>query len=263
MSLSITRSQRSLLFFFSASGYIAWCSGLEGRLEAEIITAPHLATIASLPQRPPPRLSSIIVRDPFAEELPDSAPVAVRDSSDGDSSFPSAALADDGPSVPNIADLPGGDAPPAQTLALKATIVGPNPVAYVQAGTAMEIVRVGDLLRGRRVDRIDLEGVDLSDGSRLVLPNTFAAAAPSEMARSAEPAVSPADLRQTVVRQAAGNAPTPEPAPQAAPTPSPAPPSPGPLPTVNQNGIPVGVNPTSDPNAPTPYPYPYPYAPQR
>lgn len=262
MSFSITRAQRSLLFFFSASGYIAWCSGLDGRLEAEIIATPHLQMLASLPQRPPPRVSSIILRDPFAEEQPDAVPVA--DANGADPSVSNAALADDGPRVPDIADLPGSDASVPQTLTLKATIVGSNPVAYVQDGPGMDIVRVGDLLGGRRVNRIYLQGVSLSDGTRLALPGMFVPTPPPEMPAPAKTGAPVADLRKTLAeQQAAGKAPATDAAPQATPTPSPGFPSPAPRPTVNQNGIPVGVNPTSDPNAPTPYPYPYPYAPQR
>ncbi|MGP6159191.1 MAG: hypothetical protein ACLPYS_17070 [Vulcanimicrobiaceae bacterium] len=264
MTLSITRAQRSLLFFFSASGYIAWCSGLDGRLAAQIVAAPRLATLASLPERPPPRVSSIIRRDPFAEERADIAPVSVADSGGGDLGAPAATVADDGVTVPNIADLPGGDAPVPQTLVLKATIVGPNPVAYVQDGSGMDIVRVGDLLGGRRVRRIDLQSIELNDGSRLELPGMFAA--PPAAPNPSLPAGIPGRTvrKQVVEQQSASAAPSAVPSPPPPqPTPRPGYPSPGPLPTVNRNGIPVGVNPTPDLNAATAYPYPYPYPPQQ
>ena len=51
-------------------------------------------------------------------------------------------------------------------LAVRATIVGPNPVAYVENGTVMDIVRVGDTLGEQRIVRIDLRGITFGDGSQ-------------------------------------------------------------------------------------------------
>jgi hypothetical protein len=263
MSFSITRSQRSLLFFFSASGYIAWCSGLDSRLEAQIVAAPGPRPLASLAQRPPPRVSSIIRRDPFVEEQP--ASISAADSNGDAAPVPDAALADDGPSVPNIAELPSIDASGPQTLVLKATIAGPNPVAYVRDGADMDIVRVGDLLAGRRVRRIDLQGLEFGDGSRLELPGAFVATPAPETPNPSNAVIPIADLRKLLAaQQGTPKVPPAAASPQAtaAPTPS-GYPTPGPLPTVNQRGIPVGVNPTPDLSAPTAFPYPYPYPPTR
>jgi hypothetical protein len=115
------------------------------------------------------------------------------------------------------------------------------------------------------VRHIDLQGIALSDGSRLDLPGTFVATPPPETGGPPNVVVPISDLRRLLAAQQAGNGVPATSGPQAAPTSAITPgyPSPGPLPTVDQRGIPVGVSPTPDVNDPTAFPYPYPYAPQR
>ncbi len=263
MNLSITRRQRSLLFFLSASGYVAMCSGLGDRLEAQIITPPPLPSFTIAPERFPPRVASLITRDPFVAQ-PQGGDSTSRGSRNGTPSARTLALADDGPAVPNIAEDPGASGPPL-TLVLKATIVGNNPVAYVENGSAMDIVRVGDLLGERRVKRIDLQGIEFDDGARLELPRIIFTTPPPSSRQPDDAVVPLADLRRLLaVPQPERASPTAGPAPQptSPSTLTASPPTPGPMRTINQNGLPVGVNPTSDPNR-SPYPYQYLYVPRR
>jgi hypothetical protein len=165
--------------------------------------------------------------------------------------------------VPNIAEVAEADSP-AMQVSVRATIVGPNPVAYVENGAVMDIVRVGDTLGDQRIVRIDLRGISFSDGSRLDLPDAYAATPPPARASDSAITLRLAEIRRLLAPKQAQVAPAATP-PAGVPSPSPSAtyPTPGPLPTVNAQGIPVGVNPTFDPTAPTPYPYPYPYAPPR
>jgi len=281
--ISLTRSQRAALLFVSASAYLAWYAGFGERLEAQSIagTPPPSLTIAA--HGAPPRLSSVIVRDPFA-----GAPAAeTRDESDRNVA-PGAARTTPGANppgrtteapleatVPNIAGVRDAshdiarESGPATTLVVRATIVGRNPVAYVANGTVMDIVRIGDRLGDRRIGAIDLRGIGFTDGSRLDLPGAFVAA-PSVPKAASSVTIKLEDLRRLILAPGAASPPlapgagTRPTTPVAATTPPATPsgfPTPGPLPTVDARGIPVGTNPTPNANGPTPYPNPYPYAP--
>jgi len=175
--------------------------------------------------------------------------------------------------VPNIATTSMVSQPPVP-LVVRATIVGANPVAYVEQGTAMDIVRVGDVLGNERVETIDLRGLSFASGARLDLPQGYQA--PPRPVRQGAPSFAlPFDLLRRLVAPRSpqsttasplAQAPSPFPLPRTAPpfpnsTPGDA--SPSRLPTVDTRGLTVGTNPTADPNAPTPFPYPYPYAPPR
>lgn len=272
MRISLSQRQRALLLFLSASAYTAWFSGLGDRTSAgELGAVPQpFVTIDVRPDLP--RVASLIVRDPFAGKpsanartTSDRAPAADASSSQRDLAVANVPGGSGAVVVPDIANA--GAAPAAAlTLVLRATIVGPNPVAYVANGTAMDIVRVGDTLGERRVAKIDLRGIAFDDGTRLDLPVTYLATPPPARKRSAsDERLTLETLRRFLLpaREQRANAASAS-QPQAMPPPpsqTQAFPTPGPLPTANMQGLPVGVNPTSDPNAPTPYPNPYPYAP--
>ena len=262
MTFTLTRRGRTLLLFLSAAGYTAWFSGLGDRTEAQGVAEPNVRAF-TLPRAPlSPNVAAAIVRDPFAG-APGQAALSIGAAAPNFAIPERAADVPAGVVVPNIGEVADAD-PPAMQLAVRATIVGPNPVAYVENGTVMDIVRVGDTLGEQRIVRIDLRGITFGDGSRLDLPDAYAATPPP--ARAVESAITlrVADLRRLLAPRQAPVAPIATPS-AAIPTPSPSAsyPTPGPLPTVNAQGIPVGVNPTFDPTAPTPYPYPYPYAPPR
>jgi hypothetical protein len=154
-------------------------------------------------------------------------------------------------------------------LVLKATIAGPDPVAYVSDGNAMLVVRGGDAIDGKRVRSVDLRGLTFDDGTRLELPER-AAAAPSAGARSGgraerrerrskpHPAGGSSHERSSPATAPASTA---GPAAPAAFESPPAEPTPGGLPTIKPGPYPAGGRPTSDPAAPTAMPYPYPYPP--
>ena len=273
--IAVTRAQRTGLLFISASAYLAWFSGFDGRLEAQGIERAQAPILTIVPRGKPPQVGSIIRRDPF-----DGAPQSPLQRVAGTNDAPP----ERGPSptertmVPNISESSGdptlaGVAEPSQgevgaleTLVVRATIVGANPVAYVANGSAMDIVRVGDRLGDRRIARIDLRGIAFSDGSRLDLPGAFIAT-PTPQKRAAAVTIKLADLRRLLLRPTAQTPPLAPPngapaAPVGIATPAAATyPTPGPLPTIDPRGIPVGTNPTPDANGPTPYPNPYPYAP--
>lgn len=268
MTLSLTPRQRTLLLFLSASGYTAWFSGLGDRTEAEVLGTRSAPIVTIDAPSPLPRVASVIRRDPFASK-PQAKPAhvpGVPPLESGDANSAAIAVANtqpvskDGVVVP---DIEIGSATPLALL-LRATIVGPQPVAYVANGTAMDIVRVGDTLGERRVAQIDLRGISFADGTRLDLPDAFVPTPRPERrrAKAGDPITLQA-LRRLLLstkKQDAATVPEPaEPAPSAGSVSNY--PTPGPLPTVDMQGLPVGVNPTANPNAPTPYPYPYPYAP--
>ena len=270
MRLTLTARQRSLLLFLSASGYTAWFSGLGERTDAGELGAVSQPFATVGVRADLPRVASLIVRDPFAGKpsvgparvMPDRSHPA--NDADADSAVPLARAPgkSDGVVVPDIAGAGAGL--PALTLVLRATIVGPNPIAYVANGTAMDIVRVGDTLGERRVTKIDLRGIAFDDGTRLDLPVAYLATPQPARRRSAsDDRISLEALRRLLLpareANAARNTATQAPPPQPAQTETV--PTPGALPTVDMRGLPVGVNPTSDPNGPTPYPNPYPYAP--
>jgi hypothetical protein len=275
MRLTITSRQRALLLFVSASGYTAWFSGLGDRTSAEEL-GPVAQPFVTVGERPDlPSVAAIIVRDPFAgKPLPGAASGANANANANAARNPvqpSSAVGSGDVVVPDIASRSGGASGEA-TLVLRATIVGPEPVAYVANGTAMDIVRVGDSLGERRVAKIDLRGIAFADGTRLDLPDAYVP--PPEPARhraANEDRISLAVLRRLLLPSHAQPLPdgrsdgnTPNPQMQATPlqtASASAFPTPAPLPTIDMRGLPVGVNPTADPNGPTPYPNPYPYAP--
>lgn len=284
MKVSLTPRQRATLLFLSASGYIAWFSGLGDRIEAQGLGRADASTFTIVEPGRAPSVAGVIRRDPFAGKPAEHAtlgtmepPSARPDNAVGpsdDAAHPrgdaAVAIANDasGVTVPNIGPEPRMAAQasaPTLTLALRATIAGPSPVAYVENGTVMDIVRVGDTLGERRIAKIDLRGIAFADGTRLDLPET-APSSPQQPAKSgprptAARAITIENLRRLLIPTRTQPAATSN-VPQTAPRPSAVIyPTPAPLPTIDQRGLPVGVNPTPDPNAPTAYPYPYPYAP--
>lgn len=281
--IALTPRQRSLVLFLSASSYIAWFSGLGERLDAQGISGSPSPGMTIEPRPLPPRVNTVIRRDPFA-----GAPASTETSQSMGASRTRTLAYDSGANIPNVSggasnsagsvpDIGGAQPYPTSetdprgngsslTLVVRATITGTNPVAYVANGTMMDIVRVGDRLGDRRIAKIDLRGLAFTDGSRLDLPGNFDAT-PAPRGGNDAVTIKLEDLRKLLVG-ARANPPLAPPAgtnPTALAVPKPAPtntfPTPGPLPTVNQRGIPVGTNPTFDPNAPTPYPETYPYAP--
>jgi len=248
--LSLTPLQRTSLLTFSGLTYgLAFLTNA-GALRAQ--PAPSSLRIAATPGHAAIVVAASIRRDPFAATP---APQRIVHSADGvrvASGGPGFAPVPAGLSVPSIDGLTESAAEPTRTLALKATIAGPEPVAYVEDGQTLQIVRPGDAIAGLRVRSIDLHGVVFDDGTQLELPE-----------RSSPP-TAPAH-RATAARVVAQ--PTASAAASAAQSPSPsatsiaAEPTPGPLPTPRAGAYPLGARPTSDPAAPTAFPYPYPYAP--
>jgi len=264
---------RTALLFISAAGYLASFSDLGGPLQAEMLPdAKRAAVLVDLERDAAlPSLASLIRRDPFAG-VP--RPRRLRN----------APRWSDPPNEPLVPDIDPGAAgelaaaaPAPETLqvAVRATITGAHPVAYVAEGADLQIVRVGDIVAGRRVAAIDLRGLALSDGLRVDLPESYlptpqpaAASEPdlqsalSELARSRRgfheraappaPALTPAAAPAAAIPAEAG-APAPA-APSASTTPAP-------MRTVDSRGIAPGVNPTPDLVDPTAFPYPYPYPP--
>ena len=291
MKLSLTRRQRAMLLFLSASGYTAWFSGVGERGEAQGFATESPAGVSISERRLPPRVASVISHDPFsgkptvATNAPNAKITTQTGGPNGSAASgttprtPTSAAASvaaiaggglgagaRGNVVPNIGADPNvaSDATgPTLTLMLRATIIGRNPVAYVENGTMMDIVRVGDSLGDRRVAKIDLRGIAFTDGSRLDLPDTYISTpAPRRPTATQQRGLTLNDLRRLLIPpQPSATQGSSEGAPLPAPTGTY--PTPGPLPTVNTQGLPVGVNPTPNPYNPTPYPYPYPYAPPR
>lgn len=269
---SLSRRQRTVLLFISASAYLASFSGLGNRIDARGLARDTTSAFAFEPRRTLARIGTIIVRDPFAgapqrraliDEIAGAPSVSnsVTRSSDIaiDTTIPDIATAVDD-RVANARNIVGEAA--ASILVVRATIVGRNPVAYIANGSAMDIVRVGDRLGDRRIVSIDIRGIAFSDGTRLDLPGAFVASPARVRPGSSSITIKLDDLRRLLARE------RPSPAPHSAttrpvamPTPASSFPSPGPLPTVDARGIPAGSNPTPNASGPTPYPIPYPYAP--
>jgi hypothetical protein len=264
VKLTLTRRARGWLLFLSAASYTAWFSGLGDRSDAAGFDATYPASVSTPHFDAAPVVAAVIARDPFAgapSHDAGSKPVDTTASFAQDAG-PLQRIAGTAPSVivPNIGDIANASAP--LPLVVRATIVGSNPVAYVENGSAMDIVRVGDTLGEQRVVKIDLNGLTFADGSRLELPGA-AGVAPPPAAQPVSVAQRLDQIRVLLTHLDARIMQSPAPPPVSVPLPSSTPgfPSPAPLATVDSRGIPVGVNPTSDPNAPTPYPDPYPYAP--
>jgi hypothetical protein len=246
MAFRLSMAQRCGCFVLAALVYAAALASGHERLDAQTASFRTAGVV------PPPAarlvsIANVIRRDPFAATPSPSGgsqdPPAQGDRPNlvADVSIPP------GLTVPDIAAAaqPFAEAP--RTYVIKATIIGSSPVAYVDDGTNLRIVRVGDSLGGRSVQLIDLWGITFTDGSRLTLPE-----------HHDESQASP---RSTESRHTRGRPTTQSHAPQTAipaePLPSQSPPTPGPLPTVKPGAFPLGTAPTSDPSAPTAFPYPY------
>jgi hypothetical protein len=239
---------------------VVWLCRAELGLEAQTL-APD-ARLTGLTTTSPLRPHvEAIVRDPFA-----GAPEA--DGPPGLLTSPSASNAvSAGVRVPDIDTA--GYAAPATQLVVRAAIVGPNPVAYVDDGSGMQIVRIGDVVGGRNVSAIDLQGILFADGTRLDLAPAPARESSSDRLRArphARRQRMDGELRASPIAASPGVASTSPASPRgAAASPSPAPellyPTPGPLRTADARGLAPGVNPTPDFFDPTPFAYPYPYAP--
>jgi hypothetical protein len=146
--------------------------------------------------------------------------------------------------------------PPAETeFVLKATIVGAAPVAYLASGTAMRIVRVGDMVGGRKVDSIDARGIELSGSMRLELAASATPHLTSAPRRASRPPFNAARVRDFAASSTSASS-----APSLAGSEPPT--TPGPPPTIRPGAYPLGSRPSSDPSAPTALPYPYPYPPK-
>lgn len=195
-------------------------------------------------------------RDPFAVATPYAPMVTPQSAVPRAFAPPTAALA--------VPDIVPSDAPlPERALAVRATITGSRAVAYVANGTAMDIVRVGDIVGDRRVAAIDLHGIAFADGSRLELPDGFARR--SDPAQTHAVTLSIEDLRRLMTPLTRTAAPSPSPASTGAAMPyatsAASNSTPAPLTTVDRRGLRPGDNPTPDLVDPTAYPLPYPYAP--
>ena len=269
MMITISRGQRSLLFFLSASGYVAWFAGVGAPLNAQNVVGQRIASLTIPASSPLPRVAEAIRRDPF-EGAPQEAgfdrqSVPPASAEDG-TARPTQTFAADFPDndhVPNIATgaaMPDAAQAPAPTLVVRATIVGRTSVAYVANGSEMDIVRVGDSLGDRRVVKIDIEGIAFDDGTRLDLAAGYDGTPAPVARKNGSVTVSLDQLRKLLrsVPATAVSTPVPPPAPPTA-EPSLAPAQS--LPTADVTGLIPGQNPTSNPGAPTAFPYPYPYPP--
>jgi hypothetical protein len=264
VSFAITRRTRAILVFVSAGAYVLSLCDVSERTEAHGFDVPGSATVV-VDVSTPPSIASIVRRDPFAGEP-------------GERTDPPSGVSDPGGPDPVVPDIVPGDAPPEgadagagarQPLALtvRATIVGRQAIAYVAEGGDLQLVRVGDTLASRRVAAIDERGIELSDGTRADLPESYLAT--PEPARPRRQPLEGAEREiqrlRTLLTNARAAVREPAATHQVPPAPSPlAPPAevkPGPLPTVDARGLPVGVNPTPDASDPTAFPYPYPYPP--
>lgn len=275
--ISLSRAQRGALLFVSASAYLAWFFGYDGRIDAQGLAASPVPTLTIAARRLPQRVASLIRRDPFARGADDLRGDAL---SHAGTVTTTASLKNDDESVtvPNISGPPdattladgndgasGGSGSAFETLIVRATIIGSDPIAYVANGSTMDIVRVGDRLGERRIAAIDLRGIAFADGTRLDLPGSFVATL-APRTQGGAVTIKLADLRKLLFAKA--GAPLAPPAKEASPPLPPVAtpasityPTAGPLPTIDPRGIPVGTNPTPDANGPTPFPIPYPYAP--
>jgi len=290
MSTRISRGRRRLLLFVSAAAFTAWYAGLGDPLAAQDTAGtPNVAFPVASGRGRAPDIEALIRRDPFsgdpaARESSVSAGDGAASAGDGASRADAAAgrasaSSGSGASQAAVPDIVPAAMPSmlAQTdggreakLALRATITGPNPVAYIVDGSDMQIVRVGDTLGSRRVAAIDLRGVVFSDGTRLDLAGSGVAAEPTDRPtrNPDDRAITVRDLKRYLLPPKGATARVPAATPVAAPdTPPPyrlegaTPESPRPLPTANDQGLQPGENPTPNLTAPTAFPYPYPYPP--
>jgi len=244
VTLALTRVERSALFVVSAAAYIASFSGTQGKLHAQSAPDNPIPTTLVVHRVRSVLVSSAIRRDPFAGDLP----------------LTSGLVHTERMLDPQVPDIIEEAAPPhrsSDVYRLKATITGRNAIAYVQSGSAIEILRVGDVMGERTVKSIALDGITFSDGSHLglvqhespVLMATTSASFAARIALLRHLLIS--SLR--AVRPASRQSPPPAPI---LPTALPTYPAPSGLPTIVPYVLPVGVSPTSDANGPTPYPLP-------
>jgi len=254
------RLDRRLSLFCITLCAAAWLCRSELGLEAQTL-APDAHLVALAAAAPERRMVEAIVRDPFAGSP----------ERDGTAGLLTAAAADTvsaGVRVPDI-DTASANTVPATQLAVRAAIVGSNPVAYVDDGAGMQIVRIGDVVGGRNVSAIDLQGIAFSDGTRLNLPagptreNQGGSYRAFLRPRAPHAPASTSTLPTSPRVRAASLLPA-SPLPGLA-SPSPAPEllysTPAPLRTADARGLAPGVNPTPDLFDPTPFSYPYPYPP--
>ncbi len=267
MTPRFTWSARALCMFVSAASYVATFCGFDDHLDAAEVSGAATSVTVSPNRSIDPPVESVVRRDPFAGAF-SSDPGSIVDSAatksthdrttDTDVAVPDI--------VPRYADQITFDEstkaePPA--LFLRATITGSRPVAYVEDGNNLEIVRISDPVGGRRVATIDLRGLSFTDGTRLDLPGAFTPTpAPHRLADSNRSAYLTKEfqrLRKLLLSRMNAAAKVPRVAGQAS---SDTTVTPGPLRTVDPNGRPVGTTPTPDADAPTAFPVPYPYPPR-
>jgi hypothetical protein len=253
MKLALSRRQRAALLTASATAYVISSGPFGEALLARGQEVPPSATLSVPRLGHSPPVERAIRRDPFAGK-----PLA----------RPAPPQSVAGITVPDIAGPPPEPAGPiadsnVTTLELKATIAGEHPVAYVQDGTAIDIVHVGSKLGERTIKRIGLHGIGFSDNSTLELSSRESSREdPASRTRGTGTTID--ELRLLLLQALRGRA---NAVPAASPSGLPAParpspaafatlPPPGPLPTIVPDFLPVGVSPTADPNGPTPYPLP-------
>jgi hypothetical protein len=230
---------RGMLFWIALA--VMCCSYSKLGLDARTVAPGSERTAAPLPagdEFPPVP----ILRDPFAGAANEEA-------------LPATSAAGAGaPIVPNIdiANAPLGSS----RIVVRATIVGSDPVAYIDDGTGEQLARIGDVVAGRNVAAIDLQGITFDDGTRADLT----ASAPADLPPSPQP--HPAAAGALFEHRARHTTPAQPVAPATRPASTPNP-TPAPLRTVDPRGLPPGANPTPDALGPTPLPYAFPYAPPR
>ncbi len=257
--LLFTRASRRLWLLVSAASYAATFSGSGDRLGAAEVSAVSIsATVAAYPSTDPP-VESIVRRDPFEGASPSTyAPIA--DKADGDVTVPDI--------VPHYADDIAFDQTPKTVgteISVRATIAGSHPVAYVEIGNTLTIVRISDTVAGKLVTAIDLRGLRFSDGTRLDLIGASVRAPSPGLSR--EPTRPDAlmrefqRLRKLVLSRSITNATGISP-PAGSQRSSDSVVTPGPLRTVDPRGIAIGATPTPDADDPTAFPIPYPYPPR-
>jgi hypothetical protein len=266
MMPALTRRARTFWLLISAASYVATFCGFGDRLDAAEVSAVTSITAAPYRSIDPP-VESVVRRDPFSGKessasrgnVDTSATQSMHDApTDADVTVPDI--------VPRYGDqiaFDGTKQAEPRALALRATITGPRPVAYVEEGDNLDIVRVSDTVGGRRVAAIDLRGLAFTDGSRLDLSDAFSPTpAPRKPPGSNRTAALTREfqrLRELILSRTNATA---EPRPVVGQRSSDAIVTPSPLRTVDANGVPVGTTPTPEAGAPTAYPVPYPYPPR-
>jgi hypothetical protein len=267
MMPSFTTRARALWLFVSAISYAGTFCGFDDRLDAAEVSASSTSVITAPPQPIDPPVESVVRRDPFVGAVPpargrnDTTPATGSDENpeaDADVTVPDIA--------PQYADEIAFDKPSkaeAPAISVRATITGTRPVAYVEVGDKLDIVRVSDTVGGRRVGTIDLRGVTFTDGTRLDLSGAFTPGpVPHRPERSNQTDTMTREfqrLRQLLLSRSSAGAARPATASQ---RPSESVVTPGPLRTVDPNGLPIGTTPTPDADSPTAFPVPYPYPPR-